>query len=137
VFWLGKNVGRGRRADVYAAYEQRSEGIAQAVAVHHIRNPAVSGPGSLHALRREVELGGAPVELMLAGLGDRATLTARPLDAPPPRARLVLLRSGEVQASLAFESRGVTMPALEPGQYLLRLEIPGAQPAELPLRLEG
>lgn len=98
---------------------------------------AVRGAEPDGGLRYEVELAGASVELLLGGLGDRATLTARPLDAPPPRARLVLLRGGEVQASLAFGSDGVTMPALDPGQYLLRLEIPGARPAELPLRLES
>ncbi len=88
-------------------------------------------------LRYEVELGGAPVELIVADGGRRATVTARPLRTPPPRARLVLVRGDEVQASLAFEGEAVILPALDPGHYRLRLEIPGAAPAELPLRLEA
>lgn len=87
-------------------------------------------------LRYEVDLGGAPVELVLAVVGDRATLTARPLHDPPPRARLVLLRSGEMRASMALEADGVTVNALDPGHYVLRLEVPGQHPAEIALRLE-
>lgn len=101
--------------------------------------PALATRGSTldGGLRYEVELGGAPVELIVADGGRCATLTARPLRTPPPRARLVLVRGDEVQASLAFEGEAVVMPALDPGHYRLRLEVPGLDPAELPLRLEA
>ncbi len=124
-------------AGVWQAIGDIGDGLLAALAPTPRPALATRGAELDGGLRYEIELAGAPVELLLAGMGARATLTARPLDAPPPRARLILLRAGEVQASLAFEAEGVTLPALDPGHYLLRMEIPGVQPAELPLRLEG
>lgn len=124
------------RGIVVRRVREALQSLADALAPSPRPALAMRGAGEAADLRFEIDVEGTPIELLLAGVSDRTRVTIRPLDAPPPRTRVVLARGAEVEASLDLGSEGIGLPPLAAGRYALRFEVPGRPDTVLPLELQ-